>query len=108
MMKKNTFGLSKMAIGIACSCFMFEALAYDDWQMERLFNPSAEEMARESNGGIFIYDGLTDKIAAKAMDEHFDRIQAMMFVRTVVTNDAAEPERDETSGEVIIEDDGCD
>ncbi len=107
-MKKIRFALSITAIGYACSCYMANSHAYDDWQMERLFNPSPEELEREANGSIFIYDGLKDKIADRAMDENFDRVEAMMFVRTVVTDDAAEPLRDEASGEVIVEDDGCD
>lgn len=107
-MKLIRFGLIATAIGFACSTTTVDVFAYEDWQMERLFNPSPEELDREAGGSIFIYDGLKDKVAERAMDENFERIEAMMFVRTVVTNDAAEPLQDEASGEVIIEDDGCD
>lgn len=107
-MKMIRFGVTATAIGFACSCYMADVSAYDDWQMERLFNPSPAELASETNGSVFIYDGLTDKVAERAMDENFERIGAMMFVRTLVTNDDAEPLHDEESGEVIIEDDGCD
>jgi hypothetical protein len=54
-----------------------------------------------------IYDGLTDKQIAKAMDTQFDRIESMMFVRTIVTNDEGNAVRDSETGQVIVEDDGC-
>ena len=107
-MNMYRFGLSAMVMGLVCSSISVDVYAYDDWQMERLFNPSQEALASEASGSIFIYDGLTDKVAERAMDENFQRIEAMMFVRTVVTDDAAEPLHDEETGDVIIEDDGCD
>ena len=55
-----------------------------------------------------IYDGLTDKTVDKALDEHFERIAAMMFTRVVVTDDSSAAMRDELTGEIIIEDEGCD
>jgi len=54
-----------------------------------------------------IYDGLKDTQIRKAMDTQFDRIESMMFVRTVVTNEEGNVERDSESGQVVVEDDGC-
>ena len=46
-----------------------------------------------------IYDGLDNTVVERALDEHFDRIEQMMFVRTRHT---------EPDGGVSYEDDGCD
>ncbi len=51
--------------------------------------------------------GILEKQIAKAMDTWFDRIESMMFVRTVITDDAGEVQRNKDTGEVVIEDDGC-
>jgi hypothetical protein len=61
----------------------------------------------EQRGRIMIYDGLTDKQIAMALDTQFDRIESMMFVRTIVTNDEGDAMRDNETGQVIVEDDGC-
>ena len=36
-----------------------------------------------------------------------ERIDSMMFVRTVVTDKQGEPLRNEATGEVVAENDGC-
>ncbi len=41
------------------------------------------------------------------MDKHFNRIDNMMFVSTIVTNDSGEIAYDENSGEPQVEDDDC-
>lgn len=78
------------------------------WQMKRLFQPTRTDLAAEARGRIMIYDGLTDKTVARALDEQFDRVDAMMFTRTVVTDEAGSPRRDSDTGEIVTEDDGCD
>jgi hypothetical protein len=55
-----------------------------------------------------IYDGLSDRQVATAMDQHFERIQSMMFTGIVVTDAAGEPQTDPVTGEIITENDGCD
>lgn len=51
--------------------------------------------------------GILERQIAKAMDTWFDRIESMMFVRTVITDDAGEVQRNKDTGAVVIEDDGC-
>jgi hypothetical protein len=41
------------------------------------------------------------------MDTQYDRIESMMFVRTIVTNDEGNAMHDSETGQVIVEDDGC-
>ena len=54
-----------------------------------------------------IYDGLKDTQVAQAMDTQFDRIESMMFVRTVTTDATGEILRDKATGDVVVENDGC-
>ena len=82
--------------------------ALHSWQMTRLFQPDLADLKRESEGRIMIYDGLTDKTVERALDEQFDRVEAMMFTSVVVTDDSGEPRRDTDTGEIITEEDGCD
>lgn len=81
--------------------------AGDSWQEKMLFNPSASQLELEKRGRIMIYDGLKDIQIAQAMDTQFDRIQSMMFVRTVATDSGGEILRDKETGNVVVENDGC-
>lgn len=81
--------------------------AAGDWQEKLLFNPPESQLKLEQRGRIMIYDGLTHKQIAKAMDTQFDRIESMMFVRTIVTDGEGNTMHDIVTGEVMVEDDGC-
>jgi hypothetical protein len=80
----------------------------EDWLQMRLMYPTEEELSREQAGHIMIYDGLTDRQIAAAMDSHFHRIEFMMFTGIVVTDETGAPLTDPITGDVIIENDGCD
>ncbi len=73
--------------------------AEDTYQQRVLFNPSENQLEAESRGHIMIYDGLALEEVNRAMDEHYDRIENMMFVRTVIPVEFGDDE---------VEDDGCD
>ncbi len=75
------------------------AQAMDNYQYKTLFLPSDYTLKAESKGRVMIYDGLTSNTVDKAMDEQFNRIEHMMFVRIVHEQD---------NGEYYVEDDGCD
>lgn len=81
--------------------------AGQSWQEKMLFNPPTSQLEREQRGSIMIYDGLRDAQITRALDTQFDRIQSMMFIRTIVTDSAGEAVHDEETGEVVVEDDGC-
>jgi hypothetical protein len=83
------------------------AAAAGDWQEKLLFNPPVSQLKLEQRGHIMIYDGLTDTQIVRAMDTQYDRIESMMFVRTIVTNDEGNAMHDSETGQVIVEDDGC-
>ena len=82
--------------------------AADDWQLRMLNQPSEAQLALEKKGRVFIYDGLTDVQVEKAVDQQFERMGSMMFVRTVLTDRNGERLTDPESGAVMVEDDGCD
>ena len=79
----------------------------DNWQEEMLFNPSASQQKIEKRGRVIIYDGLKDTQISQAMDTQFDRVQSMMFIRTVVTDSEGEIQRDKETNDKVVEDDGC-
>lgn len=80
----------------------------EDWQQRRLLHPTPSDLSREQAGHIMIYDGLTDRQVAVAMDRHFNRIQSMMFTGIVVTDVEGAPKTDPDTGDYITENDGCD
>ena len=43
----------------------------------------------------------------RALDEEFERVGNMMFIRTIATDDRGEPMRDPYTGE-LYQDDDCD
>lgn len=84
-----------------------DASAVQQMQQRRLFEPSESELRKESSGNVYIYDGLTDKTVQRALNEEFDRLGSMMFIRTVHTDDSGKPKRDSGTGE-ILQDHDCD
>ena len=66
--------------------------AEDSYQERVLFSPSAEILLAEARGRVMIYDGLTNETVEKALDDQFDRIGNMMFIRTVYTQENGESE----------------
>ena len=82
--------------------------ASDDWQLRMLNQPSEAQLALEAKGRVFIYDGLTDAQVEQAVDQQFDRMGSMMFIRTVVTDTDGETMTDPVTGELMVEEDGCD
>ena len=94
------------------SVFSHSVLADDDlqqrWQLSLLFNPGDHQYEIERRGRVVIYDGLRDTVIEQALDEQYDRIEGMMFVNTVVTDEDGVPLTDPETGELLVENDGCD
>ncbi len=72
--------------------------ADDSYQHKMLFSPSNSMLMAEARGRIMIYDGLDSTTVNSAMNEQFDRIDNMMFVRIHYPQE---------NGEQVVEDDGC-
>jgi hypothetical protein len=78
------------------------------WQQRRLEQPTKAELQWERSGHVMIYEGMKDREVEHALNNHFNRVQSMMFVNTVITDDKGNPLKDLDSGKVVTEDDGCD
>lgn len=70
-----------------------------DFQHNILFSPDKGILVAEANGRVMIYDQLKSETIDKAMDEQFDRIESMMFVRT---------QYQQEDGGYVVMDDDCD
>lgn len=79
-------------------CTTTSAFAMDSYQKKMLFTPSDSMLKAEAKGRIMIYDGMESEMVDKAMNEQFDRIDNMMFIRIHHTQDG---------GGYLVEDDGC-
>ena len=89
--------------------FSTPAAAADVAQIElrRLFEPTEAELAAESKGRIYIYDGLRDVDIQRALDQEFERVESMMFIRSRKTDESGKVKRDPQTNEEVVEDDGC-
>ena len=89
-----------LLMGILQAPLARAADANDGFQYNALFNPGPAQLKAETRGRVMIYDGLDNTVVERALDEQFDRIEHMMFVRTRQST----PDDDD---EYIVEDDGC-
>ena len=81
--------------------------AADRWQERMLFDPPPAQLEAEARGRIMIYDGMTEAQIASVMDSQFDRIESMMFVRTIHTDAQGAVQADPETGIPEADDDGC-
>ena len=91
------FGGISPVIGVASD------VVEPSWQELRLHAPTQAQLEREKKGRVFIYDGLEYNAVEAAMDQHFDRIQNMMFTRIHHLPSGAG-----AAAEAEVENDGCD
>lgn len=96
MNKKIT--IHQLAAASLITAFSFGAHAESQFITNALFNPSESLLVAEVSGRVMIYDGLKNETVERALDQQFDRIESMMFVRTLVAQE---------DGSVQAEDD-CD
>ena len=74
--------------------------AVSDWQARRLLAPTERELRQEQLGQVFIYDGLDQPTVERGLDNAFERIEHMMFIRTRLPPTAP--------GDIEIVEDDCD
>jgi hypothetical protein len=85
-----------------------ELAGVEAWQNNILFNPNESTLERERSGTVMIYDGISHQEIERAMQEQFNRVEAMMFVNIVHTNKDGEVLRDPVTKPGLDFDDGCD
>lgn len=85
--------------GLLLAQQMPSAGAEDSFQRQVLFSPTQGQLQAEARGRVMIYDGLDEAVVERALDEHFERMEHMMFLRT---------RHQEPEGGFSYEDDGCD
>jgi hypothetical protein len=101
--------MMKLFLGLALVVPLGTGHAADVSEIEkrRLFEPTAAELQEEAAGRIYIYDGLSETDIGRAMEEEFERIESMMFIRVKKTDEDGEVIKDPDTGEALVEDDGC-
>jgi hypothetical protein len=97
------FGLlpALLVLGVTAEATAASPFQYDSWQERRLMEPKPQELENEERGKVFIYDGLEATTVDRAMDQHFDRIDSMMFTRVQHPPPSG-------NGPAYVVDDGCD
>lgn len=72
-------------VGIYANLVFQDSLAAEavhDYDLNRLQYPSAELLEHEKQLRVTIFDGIEAPDVELALDQQFDRIDSMMFVRT--------------------------
>ena len=69
---------------VALAAGLGQAAAADEggYYRNALLNPSEAVLLAENRGRVTIFDGLEEDIVDRALDEKFERIGHMMFIRT--------------------------
>lgn len=71
------------------------------WQIDKLMQPSESQIQREKESqSVFIYEQLMTADVDRALEDQFERVEHMMFVKTML------PPTDK-GGEPIQQPDGC-
>jgi hypothetical protein len=99
----------KLLLGLALAVATGTTVAGDLTEIEqrRLFSPTEDELRAEATGRIYIYDGLSESDIARAMNQEFERVESMMFIRVKKTDEHGQIVTDPETGEPVVEDDGC-
>jgi len=93
---KMTHGVKTVALITAvCSALFSMNASAGDFQHNALFNPSQFQIKAETNGRVMIYDQMENTIVEAALDQQFNRIEHMMFVRTRHVNADGSVKQDE-------------
>ena len=79
----------------ALSIAPLQASTQGSYQERILFSPDPDTLMSESRGRIMIYDGLRNETVERALDQQFDRIENMMFVRTLYVQEDGEYEAED-------------
>jgi len=79
----NTGKLAAIAVLSTILNGTVQAAVASEWDRKLLFSPSSSLLEKEKAGSVTIYDGVLSSDVDRAMDQQFDRMESMMFVRTL-------------------------
>lgn len=106
---RNAFAAFIVGICLSVSAFNVAYAGDTDkdyqWQLTRLISPTKSQLGYEMLGQVYIYNGMKSADIDQAMDMEFDRIQYMMFINTIRTNDKGKPQIDPSTGTVVADSD---
>jgi hypothetical protein len=97
--------LCLLLTSVAGACYGKEMDLMYEFQLEQLIDPSEEQLIMESEGQVFIYDGLKDSDIQLALDTQQHRMQSMMFVNVIWTDKDGQPVVDPYTGQIVTDDD---
>ena len=83
-------------------------MTLERWQMNMIYQPSESVLEREARGFVHIYDGFDETQVDRILDDQFERMDHMMFIRVKLTDSSGEIRLDPETGEALTADDGCD
>jgi hypothetical protein len=111
-MKRYIPAIAILTLGVFLASASAESVSGDDdrvrnWQLDRLFSPNDNQLGLERQGRVYIYDGLRDGDIRRAMHEQFDRVEWMMFIGTIITDEKGRPKRSKETGAIVREDEDC-
>jgi len=93
---------SALCYGVVAQANAESSLGEDlDYQQRLLMYPTPSQLAAEERGKIHIYDSLEMSVIDNALDQQFDRIENMMFIRIHHLPSTG-------AGPAEVEDDACD
>ena len=78
---------------------------YMKFYSKKLLNPDIERDGLDEENARDIYDGLKESDITLALDQQQHRMQSMMFVNVVWTDDNGKPVIDPYTGEVVTDND---
>jgi hypothetical protein len=96
-----------LAMTLMATLGLASAADVSEIEKRRLFQPTQAELQEEAAGRIYIYDGLTQADIERAMDEEFNRVESMMFIRVKKSDEQGKVVKDPETGYALVEDDGC-
>jgi hypothetical protein len=103
--EETTTLIHRLLVGLLLGAVLSPPVMAEDanerFQSMALFNPTTGQLKAEARGRVMIYDGLDNAMVERALDEQFDRIEHMMFIRTRQT------QADDDGEEDTVDDDGC-
>lgn len=74
--------IASLVLGLPGGAVGADADPAEHYFQNVLTNPGKAVLLAEARGRVTIYDGLPHRVVEQALDEQFERIDHMMFIRT--------------------------